>query len=220
VKAAVGQHYSGEEGESYFAWQGMVGVLGARLNVGKFDQHIGPDDTVVDFGTGGGWLLEALPGAEHVGIEPNPHARGSAISRGLRVVESPRDLPDGFADVVISNHALEHTLRPYDELRELHRILKPRGRLVLSLPLDDWRKQKQIDAADTNHHLYTWTPLLLRNLLTEVGFQVHQVKVITHAWPPNAAVLSRLPSPVFDAMARVWSVLLRRRQLQAVAGKS
>ena len=49
-------------------------------------------------------------------------------------------VPSQTIDVVISNHALEHTLSPFDELVELRRVLRSGRRLeVLWLPLDDWR---------------------------------------------------------------------------------
>jgi SAM-dependent methyltransferase len=122
-----------------------------------------------------------------------------------------------MADVVISNHALEHTLAPLAELRELRRILKPGGRLVLWLPVDDWRSQRR-PGEDVNHHLYTWTPLLLRNLLDEAGFEVRECRVVTHAWPRfHEFLFSRLPRPAFDVLARLWAVLRRRRQVMALA---
>jgi SAM-dependent methyltransferase len=174
----------------------------------------------VDFGCGGGFMLERLNAAERIGIEPNPYARDAAQSRGLRVVASPRELDDGSADVVVSNHALEHALAPYHELRELHRILKSGGRMILWLPLDDWRRleQRWPSEPDVNHHLYGWTPRLLSNLLTEAGFTVTSVRVVAHAWPPKAAVLRRtLGRRNFDAVAHAWAILGRRRQLCALA---
>jgi hypothetical protein len=57
----------------------------------------------------------------------------------------------------------------------------------------------------------------MRNLLEEAGFSVISVRVITHAWPPRTARLSSLPRPLFDALCHVWSLLRRRRQLEAVA---
>jgi hypothetical protein len=41
----------------------------------------------------------------------------AASERGIRVVVPGADIEDGTADVVVSNHALEHTLRPVDENR-------------------------------------------------------------------------------------------------------
>jgi hypothetical protein len=43
--------------------------------------------------------------------------------------------------------------------------------VALYVAIDDWRSrhQRRVDP-DINHHLYTWTPLLLANLLREAGF--------------------------------------------------
>ena len=52
---------------------------------------------------------------------------------------------------------------------------------MLWLPLDDWRMQRRA-GRDDNHHLYAWTPLLLRNLLDEAGSELERVRVVAHAW--------------------------------------
>jgi SAM-dependent methyltransferase len=212
----VGSHYRGDAAAGYLAYQRGIGALGAELNRWKFEPHVGPGDAVVDFGCGTGGLLERLDAASKVGVEVSEPARREARARGLEVVASTSELGDATADVAISNHALEHVLAPLDELRELRRVLRPDGRLVLWLPIDDWRSQRRTEP-DPNHHLYAWTPLLLRNLLAEAGFDVVEARVVTHAWPPATARLARLPRPLFDLLARCWAVLRRRRQLTAVA---
>lgn len=213
----VGQHYQGEQGAEYFEWQRQAGDWGARLNAEKFHRHVKPTDTVVDFGCGTGQMLLHLNAAERIGIEPNEHARVAAALGGMRVVASPTNLPDASADIIVSSHALEHTLRPLDELRELRRILKPNGRLVLWVPMEDWRGEVMRRKPDTNHHLYAWTPLLLRNLLTEAGFDVREVRRVTHAWPPKSGVLLRvLPRRAWDGLAWLTAVVRRQRQLEAV----
>lgn len=213
----VGKHYRGAAADEYFAYQGRIGELGARLNRWKFEPHVGPDDRVVDFGCGSGGLLAGLDVADRIGVEVSEPARRQAQAKGLRVVTSTSELADSAADVVISNHALEHSVAPLAELRELHRVLRPGGKLVLWLPLDDWRAQRRPRAEDPNHHLYTWTPQLLHNLLEEAGFNVAECRVVTRAWPPRAHLLIRLPRPVFSALGALWAVLRRRRQLAAVA---
>ena len=214
----AGAHYAGDRGAEYLSYQRRFGELGAELNLFKFVDHVGRDDAVVDFGCGIGALLERLPAASKTGVEVNEPARLEAQARGLRVVTSTTELEDGTADVVISNHALEHTLAPLDELRDLMRVLRPGGRVVLWLPVDDWRTQRR-PRPDPNHHLYTWTPLLLANLLEEAGFAVEECRVVTHAWPPFTATVSRLPRPLFDLFARTWAVLRRRRQVMAIGRK-
>lgn len=218
AKPPVGHHYKGERGAEYFAWQKQGAELGAELELHKFEPHITPDSTVVDFGCGTGYLLGLLAAREAVGIEPNDVARADAAERGLRVVASASELPEGFADVVISNHALEHTLRPLDELEAIRRLIKPGGKLVVWLPIDDWRTQRKPDPADVNHHLYTWTPLLLSNLLDEAGFDVVESRVVAYAWPQLHDRLYRLlPRRLFDAVCVLWSIQRRRRQVMAVA---
>ena len=213
----MGRHYRGELGQEYFDWQGSNADLEAAIESSKFAPHVSATDTVVDFGCGAGALLATLQIGERIGVEPNPPAREAGEARGVRVVASTRELEDEIADVVISNHALEHTLAPLDELRELRRVLKPGGRLVMWLPIDDWRAQRR-PGEDVNHHLYTWTPLLIQNLLDEAGFAVRECRVVTHAWPRYYRVLfKRLPRPAFDALARAWAVLRRRRQVMALA---
>jgi SAM-dependent methyltransferase len=218
----VGSHYSGEKGREYFAWQQHSGTaVGARIDVPyKYTPYLRPTDSVADFGCGNGEMLAPADVARRVGIEPNPEARAAAAERLDEAVASAEELPDAAFDVVVSNHALEHTLAPWHELREVRRILKPDGRLILWLPLDDWRRGDQHDpqGPDINHHLYTWTPRLLWNLLTEAGYTVDHVRVVPLAWPMFHEHLYRmLPRRVFYGLMRAWAVLRRQRQLMALA---
>jgi SAM-dependent methyltransferase len=198
------------------AYQGQIGVLGADLNLFKFQRHVDSNDAVVDFGCGTGGLLGRLQAGSKTGIEANSLARAEARKLGIPVVASADELEDGCADVVISNHALEHTLSPFVELTALRRLLRSGGKLVLWLPFDDWRTQRR-PGDDPDHHLFTWTPLLLRNLLEEAGFRVLETRVVAHAWPPFTAKFARLPPSAFDAVCKVWSVARRRRQVMAIA---
>jgi SAM-dependent methyltransferase len=213
----VSTHYSGPEGAEYFEYQSEIGRIGAQLNRPKFAPFVQATDVILDFGCGGGYLLAALPGARKIGVEPNPHAREVARSLGLEVHPSLDGLEADSVDVAISNHVLEHSLRPYDDLSALRRVLRPGGRLVLSLPLDDWRSQRDF-APDRNHHLYTWTARLLAALLREAGFDVRSCEVQTYAWSLRFARFQhKLPAWAFDALCVLTAILRRRRQLAAVA---
>lgn len=213
----MSERYQGREGEAYFAWQRGSGKVSAAVDVPVFQRYVGPADAVLDFGCGTGALLTVLESGPKFGVEVNAAARREADEEGITVVAATDELPAESIDVVISNHALEHVLDPLAELRLLEQVLKPGGRIVLRLPLDDWRAQRD-PADDGNHHLFTWTPRLIANLLREAGFQVERAEVMTYAWPPRSAELvDRLPRPLFDLLARVTAVALRRRQLLVVA---
>lgn len=209
-------HYLGASAARYFAYQRQVGELAAKLLRPQFEKYVRPTDTVVDFGCGTGVLLASLDAARKVGVDPSEPARRAATELGLECVDSAASLESGIADVVLSNHTLEHCLCPFEELRELRRALKPRGTLVIWLPLDDWRTQRVV-ANEPNHHLYAWTPLLLGNLLTEAGLEVRECRIVTHAWPPFTRTFARLPRPLFDAVARSFAFARRRRQVMAIA---
>ena len=202
----------------YWEYQRPIGEIGGELDLEKFELHVKATDVVLDYGCGGGFLLARLECRERIGIEPSRVARAHAELLGLTVYKSPAEVQDSSIDVVISNHALEHVERPLDALRELRPLLKSGGRLVIAVPLDDWRSQKAPRAGDPNHHLYTWTPLLLANLLGEAGFQVLSCEVLTEAW--NARFLDfkrRLPGAVYRAATWLFALVKRRRQVIAVA---
>jgi SAM-dependent methyltransferase len=139
---------------------------------------------------------------------------------GVQCYADLAEVPDEIADVVISNHALEHIPYPMEALRQLRRKLKPGGTLALCVPLDDWRTHKRYDPDDRNHHLYTWTVQLLGNLLHEAGFsvQARDMSVRTHAWPRYYPFLyAKLPPRWFNVFCTIWAMVTRRRQLFAVA---
>jgi SAM-dependent methyltransferase len=211
--------YTGSEGEAYFRWQAEIGRAGARLNRWRFLPFLSGTDIVLDFGCGGGFLLAGLPALDRLGIEINPAARQVAEANGLATYPSLEELEAASVDVVISNHALEHTPDPFAELRGILRTLRPGGRLVLWLPLNDWRSDRRVKN-DPSCHLYAWTSLTLRNLLSAAGFEVHACKVVTHAWSLRLASLeSRVPSRLFDLACRTLAVVRRRRQLMALASR-
>lgn len=120
-------------------------------------------------------------------------------------------------DAVVSNHVLEHIPDVCSTLYTLRQRLKPGGRLIVMLPIDDFREryQRQWDHDDKDHHLHTWSPRLFANVLYDSGYDVQDVRVITSAWHPALYKFMR-----FGLTNLVcWSIaaLLKRRQLRAVA---
>lgn len=215
----VSGRYRGGLGDAYFRYQQQDAKVKGMLRHRKLARYVRAGDAVVDFGCGDGSLLVTLDARERIGVDVNPRNLERAAERGLRVCPSTDDLPSASVDLVMTHHALEHTLSPLDELRGLRRVLRPGGRAVLVVPIDDWRVQREADRADVNHHLYTWTPLLFAHLLGEAGFAVDQCRVVHHALPGRlTAPLARaLPARAFDVMARLVAFAVKRREIVALA---
>ena len=74
-KYGTSSHYTGEEGERYFDWQGSAAAFRGKINSHKFQHHIKPSDTVVNFGCGAAGLLSVLNAKRKIGIEINVAAK-------------------------------------------------------------------------------------------------------------------------------------------------
>ncbi len=213
------QHYVGEKGKQYFEFQNEGGLQRGRINARKFFPYVKKTDRVLDFGCADGALLSQLDCATRIGVEINPAARSAAIKNGIDAVENLSDVADKSCDLIVSNHALEHVPQPLDQLREMKKKLVTGGRLAICLPIDDWRAQKKFHGTDINNHLYTWTPKLLGNLLTEAGFCVENTKVYTHAWPRKywMTLDQKLPIWFFDICCNYVSWRDKSRQVIGLA---
>ena len=185
----------------------------------KFNKEIKPTDRVLDFGCGGGYLLKQIPCAERIGVEINPDAIKVARDNGIHVVSDTNAIPRETVDIVISNHALEHTQNPLVELQQLHRILVPKGKIVIVVPCENI--SNRYEAGNINYHLYSWSPMTLGNLLNEAGFTVVESEAYIHKWPPGHRTIARLGGRrIFDLSCRIYGRLARRWfQVRAVAVK-
>jgi len=184
-----------------------------------FRPFLRPSDAVLDFGCGNGGIAARLrPDVRQIeGLEVNPHAAAIASSTGLHVYPSIDALPEAPTfDAVISNHVLEHVRDPAGTLERLHPSLQPGARVLLKLPVDDWRspEQRRWEEDDIDHHLHTWTPKLAGNLLAEAGYSVERVELVASGYHPKLFPL--IGTPLEKVAFRMLAVVRRRRQVFAV----
>lgn len=223
--------YQGDRGGDYFAEAGRFSGaqdFGRIWQARIFAPYCGPDRTVLDFGCGDGTILRAVPAQRRLAVEVNPYClekinlRNAGLTPPIVTREQLSAWENCIADVVISNHALEHVLDPYNSLLEMRRVLRPEGVLVLVTPFDDWRAtgQRKWTSNDKQNHLYTWSPTNIGNLLTEAGFQVQRSCLRSTAWSPKIFWVQRLfGSAVFSATCSLLASLLVRREVLSVASR-
>jgi len=112
----------------------------------RLDGRVRAGQTWVDAGCGSGVLSRELAdrGAEVVALDASPamlaEARGVAPAPGQRIrydqIASVErlPLPDASADGILCSSVLEYVVTPAAALAEFHRVLRPDGVLVLTVP--------------------------------------------------------------------------------------
>lgn len=200
--ADANQHYDA----SYFALTKGTASYSAEIDLFKFNDEVGPDDRLVDFGCGGGFILAALTARAKIGVEINETSANAARRRGLTIVRDLDAIEDCWADTIISHHALEHVDDPLGTLRAAFAKLRPGGKIVLVTPSETVRMRYRED--DPNFHLFTWSPGNLGNLLKRAGFIDISAAPVHHRWPPYWFVLRRfLPLPAMQTLSYIHSRL-------------
>lgn len=163
-------------------------------SLSSISRMVGGNKTVLDVGCASGYLGELLMEEENIlyGIDGNEEAIKVAAQKYREVTwfdlnnSDPGRLsalfPGTTFDVIIFADVLEHLLDPEAVLRNFGRLLKPDGKIIISLPnVGLWRVRLNLllgrfDYTDygvldrTHLHLYTFKTgkALVRN----AGFQV------------------------------------------------
>ncbi len=177
---------SGHYNKTYYTWQKDMGAFGGWADLIKFEKYITPDMNVIDFGCGGGFLLNIIQCEGKIGIEINDVARESVDNFGIKSCRVVGEAPDDWADCIISNHALEHVSDPLQQILGLKDKMKVGGKIIFVVPFDSYRYKPN----DINYHLFSWSPMNLGNLFTEAGYKVLESKEFIHKWPPFYAKLA------------------------------
>ncbi len=135
-----------------------------------------PGAKILDIGAGTGDFLRAAKNRnwEVFGVEPNPDARKLASEKGVELEKTTSSFPDQSFDVITMWHVLEHVPDLEEQIKELDRLLKPNGLLVIAVPnfkSDDAKKYKENWAAyDVPRHLYHFSPSAIKNIFNSTGF--------------------------------------------------
>lgn len=177
--------------KEYFSlYQKKIGEFGGKANLFKFKKEINKTDAVLDFGCGGGFLLDQIDCKYKAGIETNKFAGDYARSTfGIDIFSSIDQVENEAYDVIISNHALEHCDSPIDIIKKLKLKLKKGGKIIIVVPLDSYKYKFKED--DVNKHLYSFSQMNLGNLLQLSGFKNIKASSLLHKWPPFWHIIQR-----------------------------
>ena len=152
-----------------------------------------PRGRLLDLGCSTGVFLLGMrshPGWELYGVDINAQVAAAARRNGLDVfagtVEEAR-YPDEYFDAITLWDVLEHLHDPSGTLRELHRILKPDGLLLIRVPNLSSRSARIFGpywaGLDQPRHLFVFSPTTLRALLDKAGFLWREGTTGSGAYP-------------------------------------
>jgi len=158
---------------------------------------------VLDIGCQGGHQLALL--REHfdeaVGLDVAPYEEMWALFPDIDFIVHDVDAasipyPDGHFDCIIATNVLEHVFDVYGFVREVHRLLRPGGTCVISVPnIAEIRRVMSLARGKVpvtggnqypftdeqgwdGQHLHYFTPSALTHLLAEEGLEVTDTLVI------------------------------------------
>lgn len=164
------------------------------------DLNIVDGDCCLDFGCGSGdkiaeWVQRRR--IQYLGVDVSENAVKAASGLGLRaqVIEEPNNLPfdDSSFDAIFSFEVLEHLFDPLSVCKEFHRLLKPDGVVVVTVPnAVELRRRIQFVRGIWNPigdelsvvqpwrdpHIRFFTQKTLASMLEDAGF--HRVGVDVH----------------------------------------
>lgn len=143
---------------------------------------------VLDIGCGQGFLIEKLlKKTKHnsvVGVDISPKLCSIASARNPKAIifnSDAENLPftrNSF-DIIFITEVLEHLLAPRKAISEISRVLKPKGKLVLTVPNRDWFLFKRYSISKKSFQPVDdrWYRVReIKKLLSQNGFKI--IKII------------------------------------------
>lgn len=136
---------------------------------------------ILDIGSGTGDFLSVAKqnGWETIGVEPSEKAKLIAKSKGVSFVDKTAELENNSFDVISMWHVLEHVPNLDNQIKELKRLLKPKGSLIIAVPnfksFDAKQYGKFWAAYDVPIHFWHFSKTAIKLLFEKEEMQLEKI---------------------------------------------
>jgi SAM-dependent methyltransferase len=177
-------YYAYQDNFQLSRWKEVVKRI-LRYRLGTQDPKFSAPGGVLDLGCGSGWFLWGMrnEGWQTYGVEISAAAADlGRKTAGLNIFSGTIEqakFPSDWFDYVRSNHSFEHISNPCAVLREIHRILKPDGKVLIGVP-----NIESLNALIFGRywwylgapvHTFTYSVKTLSQLLRKIGFDIEKI---------------------------------------------
>jgi len=136
---------------------------------------------ILDIGAGTGEFLSVAKndGWQTIGVEPSDRAKAIALNKGVSFVGDTRELENNSFDVISMWHVLEHVPDLDRQIKELKRLLKPTGTLIIAVPnfksFDAKHYEKFWAAYDVPIHFWHFSKTAIKLLFEKEEMKLEKV---------------------------------------------
>ena len=174
----------------------------------------------MEVGCSSGSLLQTFrnDGWRVLGVEPDKNAARYATTKlGIETINSileHAEIPDQSVDAVVLLHVIEHVPDPVGTLKEIFRVLRPGGHLILETPRYDSLMFKLLGKRERSlscdGHIFFFTTGTLKQACEKAGFVLERLELVGRSLTldrlaHNVAIMSKIP-----ALGRVLRSMSRK----------
>ena len=147
--------------------------------------RISPSGRTLDVGCGSGKFLVYMKyfDMDCYGVEPGKFDERFAKENGLKIKNCnllEADYPDNYFDVITLNHVFEHSTRPTETMKKLHKLLKPQGTLVIAIPQSSCLAYRIFGRHwvqfDIPRHLFIFQVKTIKEYARKTGFKIEKIR--------------------------------------------
>lgn len=202
IKTFYPQEYYGIQNQKFsYPLEAFIKLLW-KQRIKKFTHSPSNSKRVLDIGCGRGLSLKILQKFDYegYGIELSSFSAQKAASiPGLHIFSKPLmecKFKDNFFDLLLIWHVFEHLPNPLESIKEIFRILKPGGSLLLCVPnMASFQSKitgKYWFHLDLPRHLFHYTSCNINTLLRTNGFSITKQRTFSFEQGPFGLLQSFL----------------------------